>query len=148
MRKRLTALCCLTAFLCSGSGVLPALVTLAGQLDNDHHVLVNSSTEKVQIRFHHAHDEASEANASGDPMLDESRLDSSTDHVIEFVAAGDSLLQLPSLATLDHGLQPFSVVESAQLVPIARPCFVASYARPPPGEATWSRCLRSVVLLV
>ena len=146
--QRLTALFCVAAFLGSASGVLPAFVAFAGQFDDDHYVLISSSAEKVQIRFHHAHEEAPEANAPGELMIDESRSDSSADHVIEFVSAGDSLRQLPSAAALDHGLQPFGAVESAQVVPIARPFVAAPHARPPPGEATWSRCLRSVVLLV
>jgi len=148
IRQRFLALFCLAAFLCGASGVLPALMMFVGQLDNDHHVLVSSSGESLQIRFHHAHDAAPLVNSAGGLVLDESRADSPTDHVIEFVTAGDSLLQLPSLVTLDHALQPIGAVECERLIPIARPCLAISYARPPPGEATWSRCLRSVVLLV
>lgn len=145
---RLTALFCLAALLCSASGVLPALTMLAGQLDDDHHVLVSSSGDKLQIRFHHTHEAAPLANRAAELVLDGNRADSPTDHVIEFVTAGDSLLQLPSSATLDHALQPIGAVECERLIPIARPCLAIHYARPPPGEATWSRCLRSVVLLV
>jgi len=87
-------------------------------------------------------------SAARGPALDEARANSSADHVIEFVNASDSLLQLPSLAALDHSLQPMSVMESERFVPLAHPCLAARYARPPPGEATWNRCLRSVVLLV
>jgi len=142
------ALFCLGAFLCGASGVLPALTMLAGQLDDDHHMLVSSSGEKLQIRFHHAHDAMPLVNTAGGLVLDENRADSPTDHVIEFVTAGDSLLQMPSGATLDHTLQPVGAVECERLIPIARPCLAIYYARPPPGEETWSRCVRSVVLLV
>lgn len=149
MRQCLIALFCLGAFLCGSSGVLPALILFAGQLDGDHHVLVSSSGEKLQIRFHHAHDALPPMNAARGRALDQVRVNSPTDHVVEFVNASDSLLQLlPSLAALDHASQPMSVVETGPFVPLARPCLAARDARPPPGEATWSRCLRSVVLLV
>ncbi len=149
IRHRLIALLGGMGMLCSVSGVLPSLITLAGQLDDDHHVAVSASVEKLQIRFHHAHDTAPRTDASARLVFDEHRLDSPADHIIEFVAAGDSLAALPSLAALDHGLHAIGVVESSELlVPIARPCLAGRYARPPPSAATWSRCLRSVVLLV
>jgi len=148
MRQRFTALFCISAFLCSASGVLPAVTMLVGQFDGDHHVVVSSSGEKLQIRFHHTHDALPSKNAARGPALDEARANSSADHVIEFVNASDSLPQLPSLAALDHSLQPMSVVESERFVLVAHPCLAARYARPPPGEATWNRCRRSVVLSV
>jgi hypothetical protein len=148
MWQRLAALLCLAAFLCGTSGVLPAFIILAGQLDDDHHVVVSSFAEKLQIRFHHAHDAVPAANAAGKGRLDESRSDSPADHVIEFVSPGDSLLQLPSLATLDHGLPGIAMVEGARFVLMTCSCLAAPHARPPPGDATRSRCLRSVVLLV
>lgn len=128
--------------------MLPAFVAVAGQLDGDHHVLVNSSREKLQIRFHHEHEEAPVTDAAGDWTLDDGSNNSPADHVIEFIAAGDSVAQLPSLVTLDPGLLAIGLLERERLISIVRPGVPVAHARPPPGEATWSRCLRSVVLLV
>lgn len=146
--QRFTALLCISAFLCSASGLLPALTMFVGQLDDDHHVLVGSSGERLQIRFHHTHHANPTAKAARAVMLDDSRLDSPADHVIEFASAGDSVLQLPSLAVLDYSFLPIGMVGLDRWVPISRSRVAILYARPPPGEATWSRCLRSVVLLV
>lgn len=147
-RQGLAALLCLTAFLCGTSGVLPAFITLAGQLDDDHHVVVSSFGEKLQIRFHHAHATVPAVNAAGEVRLEASFSDSPADHVIEFASAGDSLLQLPSIATLDHSLLALSVVKGARFVSATRSCLPAPHARPPPDEATWIRCQRSIVLLI
>ena len=148
MRQPLTALFCVGAFLCGASGMLPAFVAVAGRLDGDHQVLVTSSREKLQIRFHHEHEGAPGTDVAGDWALEGGRSNSPADHVIEFIATGDSLAQLPSLVTLDPGLQAIGLLESERLISIVRPGVPVAHARPPPGEATWGRCLRSVVLLV
>jgi hypothetical protein len=135
------------AMSCSASGILPGLAAFFGQLDSDHQVVVVVSGEGMQIRFQHESNEPADQSTGGQTTTTDGA-DSHNDHVIQFAAAGDSIAQVPSLAGLDHKQQGIVAISTEQWILTARAFEPIGQARPPPGERTWNRCVRSVVLLV
>jgi hypothetical protein len=144
---RVIALSCVMGMLCSASGLLPAFAVVLGQLDSDHHVVVAASAEGLQIRFQHESDIPAHKPSDGQPTATNGT-DSHHDHLIQFASTGDSVAQVTSFAAFDHSLRVIAATSAERWIPVARASATVAHARPPPDEATCTRCLRSVVLLV
>jgi len=142
--SRLLAFLALVGWFCSASGVLPTLAVFLGQLDRDHQVLVTLGDGALQVRFHHHAEHAEEQGA----VIQAAANESHDDHVLQFVSAEDSVAQVSQTRVAGHLMISLTPIAAEQWLPVARHETVMSHARPPPGEATFSRCLHSVVLLV
>jgi hypothetical protein len=145
--RRLVALFCALGMACSAYGILPAVVTVVGSFDSDHRVVVTSSGQQMEVRFHHA--EENHTNSSGDDAAPSANSpDSHRDHVVRFASTGDLLSQISSAPTFTSITAFIAVFEAREKTPIVRSYVAVSHARPPPGETSLIHCLRSVVLLV
>jgi hypothetical protein len=146
---------CLLASICvlgmsfSSSGFLPTLITAVGGVDSDHRVIVKSSGEQIEVRFHHRDENSVASNSAEASAVNTS--DSQDDHVIRFCSfcsTGDLVAwQFHSSAPRDIAGY-LAVIEAGSEHPCLRSYAVTSHARPPPGEALLIRCIRSIVLLV
>ena len=149
LRNRLLAFLALAGLFCGASGVLPALTVFFGQLDDDHQVVVAFGDGALEVRIHHHNDREHAENAAGpDSGSHTAASQWQDDHVLQFVSATDSVAQIWQASAADHVAILLAPIAAEQSLPRAHPETEVSHARPPPGEATLSRCLRSVVLLV
>jgi hypothetical protein len=148
VRQRLIALLCVIGMSFSASWTLPAFIGFVGQFDPDHKVLVCVSGEDFEVRFRHIDETEASQTSGGETALWANAPDSHDDHVMQFSSPGHALTQPPSPAGPDRTSVSIAAIEAEQWNPIVRNYLAIPHARPPPGETSLSRSLRSIVLLV